>query len=172
MIFKLKYSDSHQILAHEVIFEEICGCTEQCPFCMAQCELSNPQHPTRSKCSTDKQEVNHSTQHRPGCLGGGGWKVDNTMVLDTCTSLVASGSRFRTEKNKWLPYKKYKEIFPDWSIPADKSLESSLFWKWLVGHYSAQIKEFYGRAEADIPDEWRELEWRNVKEWLKTEYNL
>ena len=116
--------------------------------------------------------MNHGTQHRPGCLGGGRWEDNNTMILDTCTTLVASGSRFRIRDNKWQPYRKYKDIFPDWSIPADKSLESSLFWKWFVGHYSTEVKELYGRAETEIPDEWRELEWREVQEWLKTEYNL
>ena len=171
----IKYSDTVvKRAAHDILFEEVAGCTAQCPFCKAQCELTNGDHPTSTKCPKNVQEVNHSTQHRPECLGGFRWEEDNTMVLDTCTFSVASDAKFRNNNTnkEWRSYKTYKEVYPDWSIPADKSLESSLFWKWFIGHYSTQIETHFGRAKTKIEDEWKELKWRQVKEWLKKEYNL
>ena len=42
---EIKYLDIlRRKLPHEMIFEMIAGCTEQCPFCKAQCELTNDNH--------------------------------------------------------------------------------------------------------------------------------
>ena len=154
-------------LPHEIIFEMVAGCTEQCPFCKAQCELTSDKHSTNIK---------HQTQHRPRCLGGRRWEEQNTMVLDVCTYSVSSDSdtRFKTERSewKWHAYKDYVKIYPEWTIPADKSLESSLFWKWFIGNYSSKVEDFFGHEETEIPSEWKKLKWANVKEWLKKEYHL
>ena len=124
-------------------------------------------HPTSST-------IKHRTLHRPQGLGGQRWE-DNTMVLDTCTFLVASDYRFHNDdtNNKWIPYKNYTDFYPEWSIPADRSLESSLYWKWFLGHHSTKVEQFYGRKQTTkIPDEWRKLKWNKVKVWLKEEYGL
>ena len=172
---ELKYSNTIKKLgAHEILLEQVAGCTEQCPFCKAQCELTNSDHPAHSKCPENKQEVNHSTQHRPQCLGMCSWNGDNTMLLDICTSSVASDVRFKNKDTdgNWHPYREYKTKYPDWSISADKSLEASLYWKWFIGHYSTEIEKYFGRAETVIPEEWREIKWGKVEKWLKVEYNL
>ena len=153
---------------HSMIFDMVAGCTEECPFCKAQCELTGENHSTSGK-------IKHQTQHRPQCLGGRNWESDRTMVLDVCTYSVSdSDARFKTEWSnwKWHRYSKYSELYPEWTIPADKSLESSLYWKWFVGHYSRQIKDYFGRAKTTIPNEWKELKWSEVKEWLQNEYHL
>ena len=86
----------------------IAGCTAQCPFCKAQCELTNGDHPTSKKCPKNVQEVNHSTEHRPECLGGFRWKEDNT---DTCTFLVASDATFcNNDTPSGIPIRKYIQI--------------------------------------------------------------
>ena len=171
---QIKYVKSSTISAHEDILQEIAGCIAQCPFCKAQCEHSNPEHSTKRMYFKYTKEVKHNTQHRPECLGNARWKIDNTMVMDICTSSVASDYNFSNSDTNEQPhpYRKYKEKYPDWNIPPDNSLESSLFWKWFVGHYPTAIEKYFGRAKTKIPDEWQELEWRKVKQWLTKEYNL
>ena len=153
---------------HSMIFDMVAGCTEQCPFCKAQCELTGENHSTSGN-------IKHKTQHRPQCLGGRQWESDRTMVLDVCTYSVSdSNVRFKTERSNWNwhPFSKYTKLYPEWTIPADKSLESSLYWKWFIGHYSSEIEDYFGRAKTTIPNEWKQLKWSEVKEWLQNEYHL
>ena len=151
---------------HVTLYSEISGCTSQCPFCKAQCEMTKD-HPTSGT-------IKHSTQHRPECLGRYHWEENNTMVLDICTSSVAGNCRFSNDdtNNEWIPYKKYIDYYPEWSIPADMSLEASLYWKWFLGHHSTKVEDFFGREKTKIPEEWKELKWKEVAKWLKEEYKL
>ena len=159
------------ITCHENLFEQVCGCTAQCPFCKAQCEDNNENHWSASDKS---HKVKHHTQHRPQCLGNFRWAKDNTMMLEVCSSLVAGIVTFRSEKTEqeFQPYKKYALYYPDWSIVADKSLEASLYWKWLIGHYHREIERMFEYKETAVPQEWKDLKWQDVKLWLKTEYKV
>ena len=159
------------ITSHNNLYEQVSGCTEQCPFCKAQCELTNENH---WSVETSQCEVQHQTQHRPQCLGNFRWAKDNTMMLEVCSTLVAGIITFQNEKtdHKFQPYKKYTEYYPDWSIIADRSLESSLYWKWLIGHYSKEIERMFNYKETPVPQEWKDIKWQDVKLWLKTEYKF
>ena len=150
---------------YDTLFEEVAGCTKQCPFCKEQCDHTNAEH---------SSSVKHSTQHRPHCLAGIRWTSTNTMVLDMCTSLVHGDTRFQNSDthHKWYPYKKYAQFYPDWSIPDDTSDTASMYWKWLVGNYSTEIEALFGYRKTTIPDEWKALKWPRVKEWLQKEYRL
>ena len=151
-----------RVSTHEMILKVVSGCSTPCPFCGAQCELT-------TGCHTSG--VPHSTQHRPLVLGRYQY---GRGVFDACTYLVATDSKYKNEstKGKYQHYKKYHELYPDWLIPADKSFEASLYWKWFIGQYSTTIRDCFHIAESDIPEEWKALQWRTVKEWLITEYNL
>ena len=100
------------------------GCTEQCPFCNAQCELTSKNHSTTGN-------IKHQTQHRPRCLGERNWEEDGKMVLDVCTYSVSDSTTW-TDR---LEIACLQEIFREWTIPADKSLESSL----IIGSGSLKI---------------------------------
>ena len=147
------------------LFEEVSGCTEQCPFCREQCDHTIDEHPST---------VKHSVQHRPQCLGGIKRKKDNTMVLDICTSLVRGNGHFSNTDTggKDCPYKEYTKYYPDWSILEDTSHTASLYWKWLVGNYSTEIEAIFGHSKTTIRKEWKALKWPEVKAWLKKEYRL
>ena len=147
---KIKYAHTCvKELAHEVLYDAASGCTEQCPFCKAQCEHNTKNHPTSGT-------IKHEVQHRPRGLGGRRWDKDNTLVLDTCPVAVHCDHRFQSDKTnyEWHDYKKYADHYPEWSIPSDNSLESSLYWKWFIGKYSTKVEEFFGRAKTEIPQEW------------------
>ena len=153
---------------YDILYEEVAGCTEQCPFCQEQCELSINYH---------SQSVKHTTLHRPMCLGGNKWYDTQEMVLSTCNSLVASRDSFRNEAtgDKWHPYKMYSEIYPQWSIVPDQSMidsESSMYWKWLVANFSPNIEELFKLNHTEIPKQWKKLKWEDVREWVKEKYNM
>ena len=156
--------------AHNKLFEDVAGCTEQCPFCGAQCELTIYGH----AYSTGLEKIKHTTHHRPESLGNYRWDGTGKAVLDICTFSVASDCRFRNKdtEGEYHPYKDYSQKYPDWAIPADKSFEASLYWKWFMGNFSTEIEKHFNYAKTDIPEEWKEIKWREVEEWLRTEYNL
>ena len=163
----IRYSDTLKgESAHEMILKQVAGCTEQCPFCKAQCELTISGH--------DTSIAKHTTQHRPECLGGHWWHHGNKLLLDICTYSVATYATFRYSdtNEKPHPYKDYRSLYPDWHIPADQSFQASLFWKWFIGHYSTEIEKYFKYAKTDIPREWRALQWRQVEELLKWNYQL
>ena len=150
--------------AHEMILKGVAGCTEQCPFCKAQCELTISGHIRTAKHTTQ--------QHRPECLGSYRWSHNDKFVLDICTHLVATDATFRNSdtNNERHPYKDYRSIYPNWHIPADRSFTASLFWKWFIGNYSTEIEKYFKCAKTDIPREWKAIQWREVEEWLKNTY--
>ena len=153
---------------YDILYEEVVGCTEQCPFCQEQCELTINCH---------SQSVKHTTLHRPMCLGGNKWGDTREMILDTCNSSVASGVSFESEATggKWHTYKTYSEIYPRWSIVPDQSMidsDSSMYWKWLVANFSPNIEELFVLNQTAIPKEWKKLKWEDVREWVKKKYNI
>ena len=163
----ISYSDTLKgESAHEMILKGVAGCTEQCPFCKAQCELTVPGHDTRT--------AKHTTQHRPECLGSYRWIHNDKLVLDICSFSVTTDATFRNSdtNNEKHPCKDYRSIYPDWHIPADRSFTASLFWKWFIGHYSTKIEKHFNFAKTDISREWKAIQWREVEEWLKNTYVL
>ena len=154
---------------YDILFDEVAGCTETCPFCKEQCELHMKNH-----CKDVQTKVQHTTMHRPECLGGFKWHGTGKMVLDVCTSLVGSDYKFSTKatKGEWKPFKKYTDYYPDWQINADPSLEASLYWKWLIGNFYTKIKVLFGFSETEIDEEWKKKKWDKTKAWLRVQYNV
>ena len=157
--------------AHEMIIDLMAGCTEQCPFCGAQCDRSTNNH---LSINGSDGKVLHITRHRPEGLGSYRWENKNTFVLDNCTYLVASDTVFRNKDTggKWHPYRQYSEIYAEWDIAPDSSSNVSMYWKWFIAHYQTEIEEFFGYAKSEIPQEWKHFQWWEVEEWLKREYRL
>ena len=166
---KIKYSDIANTdgSAHQQIFDMVAGCTEQCPFCNAQCELTIQNHPTDG-------DIKHTAQHRPQCLGEIRWKKNDQMVLETCPTLVASDYKYdyKDPKGKLYPLKDYKKFHPDWTIPADKSFEVPLFWRWFIALYSEKLSDYFDFKTTNIPKEWKSKNWSEVEQWIRKEYNL
>ena len=157
--------DSWSKHPYDILYDTLRGCCEQCPFCKEQCELTTRDHGCK-----------HSIEiHRPICLGGYRKVSTGEMVLDICSSRVASDISFRNHKtgvDKFHLYKRYRTYYPNWIITPDNSLQASSYWKWFVANYSAQIAEHFNMQETEIPDTWTLLKWEEVKEDLKTLYNL
>ena len=163
-----------QTRPNDILFKELSGCTEQCPFCKEQCDLTDKNHFHSSSTSAGEAHKHSVTLHRPSCLGGFRWVKSNEMILDICTSLVASDYRFRNLKTKleFHPYKEYSKFYPEWSITDDTSQKASLYWKWLVGNYKKKIAAEFAMKECEVPSEWKQLKWSDVKNSLKDAYKV
>ncbi|XP_050804645.1 interferon-induced very large GTPase 1-like [Gopherus flavomarginatus] len=136
---------------HKILFEQLCGCWEQCPFCKALCTNTIPGH-----------DGDHSVRfHRPQALNGTQWYRTDQLVIEICSSLVASDYfMVLCEKNQ-IPYKNYRQAGPayaNWSITADNSAQS--YWKWFVSHFRSILEEDYCakfEGKGAIPPEWDEF---------------
>ena len=150
---------------YDIHFQNLAGCTEQCPFCKEQCDLNDESHSSTEHCIK---------MHRPECLGSYRWTSSGEMVIDICSSLVGTDSRFENSdtNHQWHPYKEYKRIYPRWSITDDKTFEASSYWRWLVGHYTSKIAQLFSMKEAPIPSEWKTISWKSVKEDLEKAYSV
>ncbi len=92
----------------------------QCPFCGEQCDMLNTRH------NEDTGQKHQTAVHRLDCLAG--WRIKQTQVLATnfCPVEVASDHNFYKSDGVTVhPYREFQEVYPAWSIPPDKTAESS-----------------------------------------------
>ncbi|XP_039580185.1 interferon-induced very large GTPase 1-like, partial [Passer montanus] len=147
---------------HTILAEHFSGCWAQCPFCGAVCTNTMRDH------DGDHQLV----FHRPRALMGATWwkclrGLDyNTheLVIDICSSLVASHCKFETDGGRWILFKRYRNAGPPystWKILPDSSMQA--YWKWFVSHFRAQLEALYNgkfQGRGEIPEMW----WRITKQ--------
>ena len=152
----------------DILFSQLQGCCETCPFCNEQCDCSNEGH-----------DIKHSVQqHRPLYLGGRCVSTHEVVFdVDICASKVGSDAMFQNKdtKQKPHPFKEYMKIYPKWSIPVDMSVEVSRYWKWFVGKYynDSRMTAYFGTVGPDsIPSYWKELKWDDVEKELKEQYDI
>ena len=148
----------------EHLYKQLCGCTEQCPFCGEQCDNTDDEHKNR----------HHVVQHRPTCLARYTEVHSGEMVPDVCSSRVGSNRRFKNgdTNDEYRPYKEYQETYPNWSIPEDMSAKSAFYWKWFLGNFSNKIAIEFGAKDNKIPKEWKEYTWEQAKKELKKQYKI
>ncbi|XP_038551302.1 interferon-induced very large GTPase 1-like isoform X2 [Micropterus salmoides] len=154
----------------QILIDQLCNCCwVTCPFCAAVCTNTMKNH------SPDKHNVPF---HRPSGIRG--WHVRNTveLVIDFCTTLVASDGCFYPEHDskETFPYKRYQnagEKYATWQITPDAS--KLTYWKWFVCRFQEQLEDhhklkFQGRGE--IPNEWRKHSKEEAIKSLVEMYNL
>ncbi|XP_019210871.1 up-regulator of cell proliferation-like [Oreochromis niloticus] len=145
------------------LFNRLIGCGKQCPFCTAPCEAGGGAH-----------TEHFASLHRSRGLGRRIWETTNKLVTDVCTSAVNSDVHFRCSatNNEWHPYKRYKEIYPDWRIPPDVSLEASDYWKYVMTKYNRKFAEEYNGEPADIPLSWKFITKKQAEMSLKESFGI
>nr|XP_055065025.1 up-regulator of cell proliferation-like [Misgurnus anguillicaudatus] len=139
---------SLQTKPQDVLFKRVHGCGKQCPFCKAPCEAGGEAH-TKHFVSI----------HRPDGLGCYRFIQSGKLSTDICTSSVYSNKTFRCEdtNNQHHPYKKYSEIYPNWQIDPDPSIDASAYWKYVMKHFNEKFAEEYNAQPADIPSTWKDI---------------
>ncbi|KAL0188340.1 hypothetical protein M9458_015439, partial [Cirrhinus mrigala] len=114
------------------LFKRVFGCGKLCPFCKTPCEAGGEAH--SEHCAS---------VHRPQGLGSYMYVSDGKLVTDICSTDVHSEQQFKCfETNyEYHPYKRYREIFPDWHIPADASIQASDYWKYVMARFNTKFAE-------------------------------
>ena len=138
---------------HLVLCNTLIGCTEQCPLCDEQCELTDPDHLRLGK-------VHFTETHRPQCLGKYVRVVDRSLVLDICTYSIESTKQFRkpnTDPGEFIPYRNYKEIFKDWLITNEKPRSGPIYWQWFCAEFNTEIVEWIDSSATSVPLSWKLL---------------
>ncbi|XP_063278897.1 interferon-induced very large GTPase 1-like [Prinia subflava] len=136
---------------HTILAEHFSGCWAKCPFCGSVCTNTMQEH------DGDHQVI----FHRPQGVTGWKWRGTDHLIIDICSSLVASDCIFSFDDSKWFPYKTYRNAGPPlstWKILPDSSMQA--YWKWFVSHFRTQLealynKKFQGRGE--IPEAWQRI---------------
>ncbi|XP_027761621.1 interferon-induced very large GTPase 1-like [Empidonax traillii] len=116
---------------HTILAEQFSGCWEQCPFCGAVCTNTMRGH------DGDHQLV----FHRPEFLTGRKWRRAEHLVIDICSSSIASDCKY----SKW-------KILPDPSMQA--------YWKWFVCHFRKDLETLYNgkfQGKGEIPEAWKSI---------------
>ncbi|XP_074010065.1 interferon-induced very large GTPase 1-like [Numenius arquata] len=136
---------------HEILAEQFSGCWKQCPFCGSLCTNTMSNH------DGDHQLI----FHRPEVLGGWRWHNTDNLVIDICSSLVASESYFIIGEGLRYPCKRYRDAGPPystWNILPDSSMQA--YWKWFVSHFRADLERWYNgkfQGKGEIPDSWQRI---------------
>uniref|UniRef100_A0A8C3JVC6 Interferon-induced very large GTPase 1 n=1 Tax=Calidris pygmaea TaxID=425635 RepID=A0A8C3JVC6_9CHAR len=135
---------------HKILAEQFSGCWEQCPFCGALCTNTMP------------HDGDHQLLfHRPQVLKGVKWHKTDNLVIDICSSLVASDCYLVINEVTRYPYKRYRDAGPPyskWNILPDTSMQA--YWKWFVSHFRADLERRYKgkfQGKGAIPDSWLKI---------------
>ncbi|XP_071020386.1 up-regulator of cell proliferation-like isoform X2 [Oncorhynchus clarkii lewisi] len=145
------------------LFTKVFGCGKQCPFCKAPCEAGGKAH------------TNHCASiHRPEGLGRFRFEGSRNLVTDICSSSVFNDTAFRCYKTRgqWHPYKKYRDIYPDWLIPADSSIQASDYWKFVMAKFNKHFAEEYDALPADIPPAWKWISKQQAERSIKESFSI
>ncbi|KAM8899636.1 up-regulator of cell proliferation [Spinachia spinachia] len=146
---------------------ELCGrmigCGKQCPFCAAPCEAGEKVH-----------SEHFTSLHRPQALGTFRFVDTEKLVTAVCSSSVISDTDFQSSetKNKWQPYKRYREIYPDWRIAPDVSLQASDYWKYVVAKFNKRFATEFHAKPAAIPKTWENITPEQAKASIKVSFNI
>ncbi|KAK7171067.1 hypothetical protein R3I94_001084 [Phoxinus phoxinus] len=145
------------------LFKRVFGCGKQCPFCKAPCEAGGEAH-------TD----HCASVHRPQGLGGYRYVNTEKLVANVCSTDVHSEVNFKCFQTNYNPhpYKRYREIFPDWHIPADASIQASDYWKYVMARFNDKFAEEYNARRADIPLMWKSITKQQAENSLKESFSI
>ncbi|XP_043952756.1 interferon-induced very large GTPase 1-like [Gambusia affinis] len=160
--FETKLSLLH-IKPENELFNTVIGCGQQCPFCKIPCDAGGEAH-----------TQHFAALHRPQGLGQFSWENSNKLSTDICSCLVISDGYFRCSdtKNEYHPYKRYREIYPDWNIFPDGSLDASDYWKYVMNKYNEKFAKANDAKPADIPDSWKKITKEEAVKSLKKSFNI
>ncbi|XP_063325103.1 up-regulator of cell proliferation, partial [Pelmatolapia mariae] len=160
--FEIKLQYLHVQPKNE-LFNKLVGCGKQCPFCKAPCDAGGGAH-----------TEHFALLHRPEGLGNCRWDTTQKLITDICSSLIGTYNRFRCSatNHEWHPYKSYKDIYPDWKIPPDVSLEASGYWKFIMVQYNNDFAKAFNAKPADIPAVWKQIAKQQAENSLKESFTI
>ncbi|XP_073491678.1 up-regulator of cell proliferation-like [Aquarana catesbeiana] len=145
------------------LFRKVIGCRKQCPFCKVPCELGGEDH-----------KIHEASMHRSQGLGHLKWDADKSLIVSICSTHVVANCTFRNEDTEWelCPCKEYSDIYPNWNIQPDASIESSDYWKYVFVQFNENFAELYEAKPAELPEVWKQITKEQALRSLKKEFNI
>ncbi|XP_022620404.1 interferon-induced very large GTPase 1-like [Seriola dumerili] len=137
----------------QILIDQLCKCCwVTCPFCAVICTNTMEDHSPEKHCVPF---------HRPSGIKGWHFRGTVELVIDFCTTNVASDERFNPchDSNKSIPYKQYPEggdEYAAWKITPDES--KLTYWKWFMCRFQKQLEDHYKlkfQGKGKIPRNWR-----------------
>ena len=155
---------------HNVLYNSLIGCKEQCPFCKEQCELTDENH-------LESGKPHYTEIHRPSCLGKYVYNKDNKLVFTTCIKVVnpEGDYKFRNAdtNNEYHLYKEYKKIYPNWLISTESPQTGPKYWEWFIAKYNTKIVEWANAAPTPVNEEgWNDITEEDAIDNLSEAYGL
>ena len=155
---------------HNVLYNSLIGCKEQCPFCKEQCELTDESH-------LDAGKPHYTEIHRPSCLGRYVYSSDNKLVFTICTKVVNPDTdytfRNADTNNEFHLYKEYKKIYPDWLISTESPNTGPKYWEWFIATYNDKLVEWANAAPSPVDAEgWNDITKEDAIDNLSEAYGL
>ncbi|KAM4902821.1 interferon-induced very large GTPase 1-like [Sylvia borin] len=135
---------------HTILADHFSGCWEQCPFCGAVCTNTIQGH------DGDHQLI----FHRPQGVKGTMWHQTDQLIIDICSSLVASDCLLIIGDKLSIPYKPHRNAgtHSTWKILPDSSMQA--YWKWFVSHFRKELEALYNgkfQGKGEIPEAWQRI---------------
>ncbi|XP_067401850.1 up-regulator of cell proliferation-like isoform X2 [Emydura macquarii macquarii] len=151
-----------QVKPQDELFKRVFGCGEQCPFCGAPCETESPTH-----------EMHFASLHQPQGLRQRRDHLTKTLDYSLCSSDVVSNAVFSNSdtKGKPVPFRDYRQHYPDWLIQPDPSSEASDYWKFVFKEFNHRFASEYKDKPADLPEEWGKITKEQALESVKGIYS-
>ena len=144
--------------------KSILGCTACCPFCKEMCD---------GETVCGKGEKHSIKLHRPQCFARYTWLGSKEIVVDVCTTSVASNGKFRNEDTQWnwMLYKQFGTLYKNWNIGTTLT-QLKPYWIYVVCKFDAQIAEWCdGGKTGSIPPEWYEIKKKDARDCLSLPKN-
>ncbi len=154
----------HWDIKPDEMFEDLIGCTAQCPFCGEQCDHLH---------HTESEAKHYAEVHQQDCLDGWRDRLTQVMNPNVCNILVAGdGHFFRRSDKRRFKFKDYLDAYPNWYIPQSKTTKSTLYWKRFTVKHESQLLEYYGAKSMKYPNSWKLIDDEAVKRDLHRVYKL
>ena len=155
---------------HNVLYNSLIGCKEQCPFCKEQCELTDESH-------LDAGKPHYTEIHRPSCLGRYVYSSDNKLIFTICTKVVNPDADYTFRNahtnNEFHLYKEYKKIYPDWLISTESPNTGPKYWEWFIATYNDKLVEWANATPSPVDAEgWNDITKEDAIDNLSEAYGL
>ncbi len=122
---------------------------------------------------TPEETKHYAEVHQIDCIDG--WRNKQTQVMNpnVCNILVASDRHFlRQSDKKRFKYQDYEDAHPDWYIPPNKLIKSTLYWKWFICKYETKLFEYYKASSMKYPNAWKNIDKADIEKDLCSAYRL
>ena len=128
---------------------DLWGCQATCPFCGEPCCLTSKNHQEENGLS------HRCIKHRPHVVSTGACRNTKQASYSNCSyNVTQQNLKFNLEGDKEHKYINYKKYFKDWLIEPNSTVESNVYWQWVLIRFQKEIKAMYDVNDAIVRKSW------------------